>query len=150
MMSERLVRHLRFRFFLRFRALACSRRRLSRPTSVTPACFRGYKTGKAKSREHHTHSAVLYPNRRLTERMKVERAVPADSRPGFCKGKGVQLCGESEQNAEKVRAWPFSAHRAKSAVFALLHLSNSYVLERCAAPPCTALAGRRKEFSTAC
>ncbi len=39
------------------------------------------------------------------------------------------------------RPWFFSARRAKSAVFTLLHSSNTYVFEECAVLPCTALAG---------
>ncbi len=38
-----------------------------------------------------------------------------------------------------LRPWPFSARKAKNAVFALLHFSNTYVFEKCAVPPCTAL-----------
>jgi hypothetical protein len=34
----------------------------------------------------------------------------------------------------------FSARREKTTVFALLHFSNTYVFEKCAAQPCTALA----------
>ncbi len=87
--------------------------------------------------------------RRPSSKEDAEKVLAALRYPAPLASPGFAFRGEPAQRDKApgelylipLRPWPFSARKAKSAVFALLHFSNTSVLEKCAVPPCTALPG---------